>query len=355
MTDALKDPYMLAKFRALRRDANEATADFLAKRYEHCRERFTDRFGISMSREDWDILCLALFLETDDVEYLDRGDSDEANLYVVRYRGVRFLCAFLETSYTIVTVFPRSDARLVAHGRGMFIPKENQSDASGRFRDEKLSLREPLTDGHLDSTGALSMEWPTPQVAQLSAAPALPSVSPFAVLADLKPRLDPQLHVASRPPVSADIAARFAELDRAFAAEERAIEQLSETRDARITDLERQLREARAGDHVFTVRTTMLSAARQQARDTFEQHCDGVISAADAILIADYLGARSLPVLPPKKRRGRPPSADGRGVSTAATWARRSPEERRAIADKRLATIAANRAARVSKEGQADV
>ena len=356
MVDSLNDPYALAKFRALRGDSNEATADFLAKRYEHCRERFTDRFGIAMSRQDWDSLCLALFLETDDVEYLDRGDTDEASLYAVRYRGVRFLCAYLETGYAMMTVFPRSDARLIAHGRGNFIPKENGSDAALRFRRDKQLLIVPFETAHLDSAGNLAMDWPSPEPIPQSPAAPKPT-SPFAALASLKQTLateaaKPTLPAMSSPSANPKVAERFATLNRQFDAEERDIEDARSTRAERIAELERQLAEARAGDTLTEVRRTMLDAAREQARLTFEQNRDGLLSDDDALGVAAFLGrgspATSTVVLPTK-------TTARKQTYKRSGWADKSRDELDEIQRKRVATMAARSAAREAEKGASNV
>lgn len=271
--------------------ANASNAEFYENRFLHFQERTAERFNIEVTRSEWQQLNLDIFMDADNVRWLDTGDSTQSSLYIVEYRGEKMLAAFSETAYAIMTVMPRNDLRLLHDRQGSYIQKA-RSAGDTAFRDQRQALAADLPNMTLDANGALIR----PRV-QASAAQEESSsqYQPFRdALADFKPKSRPVLSVVAKKDDGIDpaVAAAFARLARRLDEQEAEVERDTSNVEEEVAALETRIEQLLAGLAIGTMKRDFLAMSRKMAEEAFAKYRDGVFNGAAALSFLALLFAQ---------------------------------------------------------------
>lgn len=283
----------------LRLQDTTSTVDFRERRFEHCKERMSERHFIEFTYEQFQQINFDIFTDNPErVAWLDMGETANSSLYVVTIEGVKMLVAYAEDALVTLTVMPRYDARLKAYLAHNFVGKA-MTDADYEPRNRRRELAERLKEG----TVAEAVRGETPA----SRPPAPVANTPFKnALANFVPA------PAAIPDPA--VAASFKRLDDAIESRLSA----PHDRQAEIDELEARLAVLRAS---ASLPDGILEATRAMASSSFAMFTAGTLSAEAAERIVAGLllqigegSSEPKPIarqqIPSRKSRARNPHVD---------------------------------------------
>jgi hypothetical protein len=283
--------------------------NFLEDRYQHCRERLLERYNLDMTYDEWQDINLRIFLDGEGVKWLDTGEGTNTSLIVLEAFGSTILVAFSETAYCMMTVFPRSDVRLL-HARNNSYTAKATSAGMLAYRDARRELADRMDDLREDSFGRLVMPKP---VMPLADEPKPSNVFAEA-LADFKPKpVRPILTLASstpkpveapvevaesKPALDPDVLAVFAALHGQFNDHQTRLDERTTNASAEIAELERRLAVLRNGDEGSAMEREFVEASRALAEQAFAKYQDGTLDSMSAVSLGKLMLAQQVPVVP---------------------------------------------------------
>ncbi|WP_188063723.1 DNA-binding protein [Sphingobium sp. KCTC 72723] len=276
------------------RDSKGHKPEFIENRYRHCVERASDRYGFDLSYDDWERINYIVFAETDDCEFVNVGDTTEAGLYIVKFKGQQFFVAYSESAYLCMTFFPRSDSRFLAalHGAApvLLCPAEKA------YRAAKQAVADAFDDVVITGAGKVHMPYvPAPIHVQ-----GLPANNVFAeALADFVPTPPPALSQVAiavpaviEPTVGGEVAGMFAMLEKRFAEYEKRLDDAEEAKQREIAALEAQLASLRSEDEGRSISRQFIAMNRDFAQATFNKLVNGVLDEASASSVVQMMLAQ---------------------------------------------------------------
>ena len=269
---------------------------FYEDRYQHCRDRMAERFNLELTYDEWQELNLRIFMDGEGVQWLDTGESTNSSLVVLQAFGQRMLVAYSETGYAMMTVFPRSDTRLL-HARNNTYTARATHGGMLAYRDARRATADSLDTLEDDGFGRLVM----PKGAKPVEAPK--TANPFAdALADFKPLPAPRpiLTLAASNPKAVepapvddgDVLTMFARLDKHLTEQSERLDQRAAGVEAEIEVLETRLAGLRAGDAGATMEREFVAMSRDMAEQAFAKFQDGLLDVEATLSIARLMLAQ---------------------------------------------------------------
>ncbi len=264
--------------------------NFLEDRYQHCRERFMERFNLDMTYEEWQELNLRIFLDGEGVEWLDVGEGTNTSLIIVEAFGNTMLVAFSETAYCMMTVFPRSDVRLL-HARNNRYTAKAISTGMLAYRDARRELADRIDELREDGFGRLVM----PKRVEPVVEEPKPANVFAEALAGFKPA--PMRNILTLPVPAAkeevpvldpEVVAAFAALSKQLSEAEEAVDATADV-EARILDLERQIAALRARSPLADAQRALINAHRSMSEDAFAKFRDGIFDRTAALTMVGMM------------------------------------------------------------------
>lgn len=286
--------------------------NFLEDRYQHCRERLMERYNLDMTYEEWQELNLRIFLDGEGAEWLDTGEGTNTSLVVVEAFGSTILVAFSETAYCMMTVFPRSDVRLLHARNNRYTPKAISSGMLA-YRDSRRGLASRIDELADDGYGRMILpKESVPAVEEPKAANVFAEalagfkpapVRPILSLTPLTPKrvetpVEAVEPIEEQPQLDPAVLTLFAYLHRQFAEHTARLDERAENTNAEIADLERRLVMLRNGDEGSAMEREFIEASRGIAEQAFAKYQDGVLDSTAAVSLGKLMLTQAAPVAP---------------------------------------------------------
>lgn len=252
------------------------STNFVFGRYNHCRERYKERFDADMSYQEFETLNFAIFNDDSEVaSYIDVGTHDGTSLYAVYFHSRPILVAYSDSTFCMMTVLPKNDPRLSA-----FLQRRYESSTLSDYAKRHVEARQETAAEFNAATGKPFEE-------------ALAKIVASKVVA---PTPSPKIEEPEVTETNDDepVTAMFARLDQTIQGHLDA----DGAATVEIEALEARLAALRTEAKLSDLSRRMLAGAQEMGGATFEQYQASMITDADArqtvALLLARVGTRSV-------------------------------------------------------------
>lgn len=251
-----------------------SSTNFVFGRYNHCRERYKERFDADMSYQEWEKLNYAIFMDDSEVaSYIDIGTHAGTSLYAVYFQNHPMLVAYSDSTFAMMTVLPKNDPRLSA-----FLQRRYESSTLSDYALRHVEARQEVAAQFNAATGKPFEE-------------ALSKIAASEVVA---PTPSPTIEEPEETNDDEPVTAMFARLDQTIQGHLDA----DGAATVEIEALEARLAALRTEAKLSDLSRRMLAGAQEMGGATFEQYQASMITDADArqtvALLLARVGTRSV-------------------------------------------------------------